>query len=141
MSAEIAPHLERLAAADAIWYASVRPNGRPHLAPIWHVWVDDAVWVCTDTTTVRSKNLATSEAVSVSIADTASPVIIDGIATVADEVPEAVNDAFKSKYDWDIVDYKNRCLIRIEPEKLMTWIVGSDAATRWRRKDGAWHPA
>lgn len=138
MAADVTPHLERLAAADAVWYASVRPDRRPHLAPIWHVWVDDAVWVCTDTTTVRSKNLAASGAVSVAIADTSSPVIIEGTATDESAVPDGVNDAFKAKYDWDLTNYINRCLIRIEPVKLLVWAVGSESTTRFHWRDGQW---
>ena len=27
--------------------ATVRPDGGPHVAPRWFVWLDDAIWVAT----------------------------------------------------------------------------------------------
>ncbi len=30
-----------------IWLATVRPDGRPHLTPIWFVFHDAKFWVCT----------------------------------------------------------------------------------------------
>lgn len=139
MTAEIAPYIERLVAADAVWYASVRPDGRPHLAPIWHVWVEDAAWVCTGPTTVRAKNLATSEVVSISLADTASPVIVEGMAAIVETVPDAVVKAFASKYDWNIVGYEDYCVIRVEPARMLVWAVGSDNMKRFHWRDGQWH--
>lgn len=131
--------LERITNADAVWYASVRPDGRPHLAPIWHVWANNAVWVCTDMSTVRARNLASSGAVSLSLADTVTPVIIEGTA-VRDEspTPEVLSE-FKRKYDWDITDYKNRCLIRVIPVKMLLWNGSSEPFTRWRFKNNEWN--
>lgn len=138
MTADIVPHLERLAAADAVWYASVRPDGRPHLAPIWHVWEEEAAWVCTGPSTVRAKNLATSNAVSLSLADTSSPVIMEGTARIVESIPEAVRNAFATKYDWNIIGYEDYCVIRIEPTRMLVWMVDADNMKRFHWRDGQW---
>jgi hypothetical protein len=33
------------------WLATVRPDGRPHVMPVWAIWVDDAFYFVTGTTT------------------------------------------------------------------------------------------
>jgi hypothetical protein len=33
--------------AEVHWLSTVRPDGRPHVAPLIAVWVDDALVFCT----------------------------------------------------------------------------------------------
>src|SRR5438046_6612595 len=40
------------------WLATVRPDGRPHVTPVWAVWVDGAFYFVTGVTTRKRKNLA-----------------------------------------------------------------------------------
>ena len=35
---------ERLVSSHDYWVATSRPDGRPHLMPVWGVWFDDAWW-------------------------------------------------------------------------------------------------
>ena len=49
--------LEKFAQADCCWFSSVRPDGRAHLAPIWHVWHAGSVYVVTRDQSVRARIL------------------------------------------------------------------------------------
>src|SRR5260370_39145549 len=40
------------------WLATVRTGGRPHVMPVWTVWVDGAFYFVAGTTTRTSKNPA-----------------------------------------------------------------------------------
>ena len=46
--------LARLRAAMSYWIATTRPDGRPHAAPVWGVWLDDALWFGTMGQKVRN---------------------------------------------------------------------------------------
>ena len=35
---------ERLIASHDYWVATVWPDGRPHVMPVWGIWHDESVW-------------------------------------------------------------------------------------------------
>ena len=39
---------ERLATSHDYWLATVWPDGRPHVMPVWGAWLDDELWFSTD---------------------------------------------------------------------------------------------
>lgn len=43
----MATRAERLTGDANVWIALTRADGRPHLTPIWFVWVEEAIWLCT----------------------------------------------------------------------------------------------
>ena len=40
--------VERLTRSHDYWVATVRPDGRPHVMPVWGIWMDDALWFSLD---------------------------------------------------------------------------------------------
>lgn len=115
----------RMEAERNIWMATVRPDGRPHLVPIWFVWLDNLIWICTPNDSVKTKNLRANSNMSASLEDGNSTVIFEGTSTIltVDDTPQPVLDAFISKYEWDIStdDEAEYILIRMEPVKLLSW--------------------
>jgi nitroimidazol reductase NimA-like FMN-containing flavoprotein (pyridoxamine 5'-phosphate oxidase superfamily) len=51
---------ERLSDSRNYWVASTRPDGRPHLMPVWAVWVGDALYFSTARTSTKARNLFAS---------------------------------------------------------------------------------
>ena len=49
---------ERMSAAQNYWVATVRPEGRPHLSPVWGVWVDGAFYFGSGPQTRKVRNLS-----------------------------------------------------------------------------------
>ncbi|MBA2475728.1 MAG: pyridoxamine 5'-phosphate oxidase family protein, partial [Actinobacteria bacterium] len=49
--------LELLASARNAWLATVRADGRPHVAPLWIVRVDASIWFSTPVSTTKGRNL------------------------------------------------------------------------------------
>ena len=117
----IATRDQRLAKEHNIWLATTRADGRPHLTPIWFVYIDGALWICTGINAVKSRNLAANPRVSFALQDGNAPVTGEGTAALSVEVPAAVVAAFISKFDWDITtDDDYRALFRIDVVKWLS---------------------
>jgi PPOX class probable F420-dependent enzyme len=71
--------------------ATVRADGRPHIAPIWFDLDGDALIFNTGDTTVKAANMRRDPRVSLCIDDDTPPfafVIVEGIATLSEEPDE-----------------------------------------------------
>lgn len=116
--------LERLNSESNIWVATARPDGRPHLSPVWFVWHADKIYICIDPKSVKARNLAENERIALALEDGTSPIIVEGRARAvpASDRPQGVLDAFAQKYDWNIVtDGQYSLLIEITPTKVLNW--------------------
>ncbi len=51
---------KRLERARNYWIATARPDGRPHVAPLWGVWVEGGLYFGTGRSSVKGRNLAHS---------------------------------------------------------------------------------
>jgi len=60
--------------------ATVRPDGRPHSAGVGAVWVDDALYFTSGPGTLKSRNLATNPACSVSVNLRGLDLVLEGEA-------------------------------------------------------------
>ncbi|MGZ4724610.1 MAG: pyridoxamine 5'-phosphate oxidase family protein, partial [Ilumatobacteraceae bacterium] len=95
--------VERLHEARNVWLATVRPDGRPHVAPVWFVYVEDRIWIGTGLTSVRVRNLRNNPAASACLEQGDEPLVAEGTVVIHESArPATVVDAFRGKYDWDI---------------------------------------
>ncbi len=49
--------IAKLESQQNIWFSSMRPDGRPHLAPVWFVWHAGKIYIGTDPKSVKSRNI------------------------------------------------------------------------------------
>jgi PPOX class probable F420-dependent enzyme len=71
--------------------ASVRADGRPHIAPVWFDLDGDALVFTTWHTTVKAANIQRDPRVSLCVDDERPPfayVLIEGTATLSDDLDE-----------------------------------------------------
>lgn len=71
--------------------ATVRADGRPHVAPIWFVLDGDTIVFNTGADTVKGKALARDPRVTICVDDEDPPfafVIVEGVAELSDDVEE-----------------------------------------------------
>jgi general stress protein 26 len=95
------PPAGRLEVARNIWLATVRPDQRPHLVPIWFV-VDAGRWyICTGPASVKARNLQANPRVALALEDGDRPFVVEGTARLVTP-SAAVVRKFKEKFDWDI---------------------------------------
>ena len=93
---------ERLRAEEILWLASVRPDGRPHLVPVWFLWEGETILLFSKPENQKIRNLRQNPAVSVSLdnSDHGDDVtILEGIAAVIDDPAiTATLPAYAAKY-------------------------------------------
>jgi PPOX class probable F420-dependent enzyme len=73
---------ERLTRSHDYWVATVWPDGRPHVTPVWGVWHDDALWFSCSRGSRKARNLAANPAAVATSEDPVNPVVVEGRATV-----------------------------------------------------------
>ena len=90
---------ERLEKSRNYFLATTRPDGRPHLMPLWGVWMHDLFCFSTAITSIKSKNLLAEPRCAVTIEDGHNSVTVEGVARVTPlaEVPGFI-DAYTEKY-------------------------------------------
>ncbi|MEE8600735.1 pyridoxamine 5'-phosphate oxidase family protein [Euzebya tangerina] len=94
---------ERLEIERNVWLATTRPDGRPHLTPVWFVYVRQRFWIGTGADNVKTANVTANPVVSVALQDGDAPVVAEGVVEVhPDERPDDVVLAFDRKYGWNI---------------------------------------
>jgi PPOX class probable F420-dependent enzyme len=129
--------VERLDAAHELWLATVRPDGRPHVMPVWALRLDDAVWFSTSPESRKARNLRAEPRCTITTDDTRRPVILDGraeLVTDADSVAR-FTAAINAKYgtDHSVDFFAANHLYRVVP----TTVFGleeerfTDSPTRW----------
>ena len=106
-----------------IWLASVRPDLKPHLVPVWFIWDDQTFYMCIYSKSVKFLNIAQNGLVSIALENGSTPVICEGLTErLARPWPENIVKQFKEKYDWDIeTDKEYDELVRISPQKWLIW--------------------
>lgn len=117
----------RLQSERNIWLATTRPNGKPHLIPIWFVWVEERFYICTGGDSVKVRNLRADGRASVALEDGNRPLIAECTARLLEKpFPAAVMAAFQQKFNWDIrSDASYGALIELTPVKWLSWQTGS----------------
>jgi PPOX class probable F420-dependent enzyme len=99
---------EVLASTRNSWIGTTRPDGRPHAAPVWAVWLDGLLYFSTGNESRKARNLAATPAVAVHLEGKAGEIVIlEGEAEAVDEpaVLRPVWDAYNTKYNWKVEDY------------------------------------
>ncbi len=128
--------LTRFAAAECSWLSTVRPDGRAHATPIWHVWQAGRAYLVTTERAVKTANIAANPSVVLTHPDPLQVIIIEGTAGLSRDFPGGLRERFQEKYSWDIgADPDYTVLIEITPTKLMAW--GDEGAGRRTRWSGA----
>jgi PPOX class probable F420-dependent enzyme len=90
---------ERLAASRNYWIVSVRPDGSPHSAPVWGLWIDGAVVFSTSPESRKGLNLARDPRVVVNLESGDEVVILEGVVEVV-ALDDRIADAYEEKYDY-----------------------------------------
>lgn len=115
-----ADDIARLRSSSNIRLATVRANGSPHLIPIWFVWLDDKAFICTSLESVKAKNIRANPNVAFSLEDGSDPIVIEAQARQLEMIPPNVAQAFREKYDWNIInDPTYDGLIELTPTRLI----------------------
>lgn len=125
---------ERLVASHNYWIATARPDGRPHLMPVWGVWHDAALWFSTGGDSVKARNLRANPACAASTESGGEAVIAEGRVELVSDVEKLgpVYAAYRAKYEWPM---QGEPFLRLVPAVVFGLIEHADqfssSATKW----------
>ena len=95
--------LARLDREPLAWLCTLRRDGSPHQTPVWFVFHDSTLWICSAEKNRKVRNVLLDSRVSVALEGGSAPVVAEGRVTLrpCDFSPD-VTERFRTKYDWDI---------------------------------------
>jgi PPOX class probable F420-dependent enzyme len=114
--------IARLHREHIVWLATIRPEGRPHLVPIWHVWHQEKLYVSTGQHSVKMRNIHHQPHVALSLPDAMDVVLLEGTARPAPDLEDELAPYFVQKFEWDFrQDVEYGGLVQITPTKILAW--------------------
>ncbi|MGA8538069.1 MAG: pyridoxamine 5'-phosphate oxidase family protein [Terriglobales bacterium] len=131
---------KKMNACRTFWLATIyagtdKNPDRPHVMPLWGVWVDDAFFFSTGRKSRKSQNLAANPACTVTNDDALEAVIVEGLAEEAKNAAllDRVAADYKKKYKMDPRSMKEP-IFMVRPETVFGFIEKSfpKSATRWK---------
>jgi PPOX class probable F420-dependent enzyme len=128
---------ERLTRSHDYWVATVRPDCRPHVTPVWGVWMDGMVWFSSSRESSKARNVAGHPRVMVATDDAQEPVMVEGDAESVEGAGPigAFVAALNAKYgtDYPVDFFLGNACFRVRPVWAFA-LTESDFAgspTRW----------
>jgi nitroimidazol reductase NimA-like FMN-containing flavoprotein (pyridoxamine 5'-phosphate oxidase superfamily) len=126
-----------LTTARTYWVATTRAGGRPHVAPVWGVWLEGRFVFETSSASVKARNLLARPDCVVHIDHTEAAVILEGRAEVTTDegLLRRFVEAYEPKYDWKLEPYLVRPVSRtfvVRPSVVISFkeYLGK-TSTRW----------
>ncbi|CAM5394364.1 pyridoxamine 5'-phosphate oxidase family protein [Streptomyces purpurascens] len=133
--------LVRLEREIDIWVATADAEGMPCLVPLWFVWHDEAVWLCTRLTNPTGRNLRDGRQARLAFGDTRDVVLVDGDVETftCAEVPPAAAEAFRAKTGWDPrEDHASYAFFQVRPRAMQAWCEAHELPRRHLMRGGSW---
>lgn len=132
------PEVEaKLIASRNYWVCSTRADGRPHVAPVWGLWLDSALLFSSDPDSVKGRNLSRQPEVVIHLESGDDAVILEGrIERFADTSPEynGFVEAYEVKYGIRLEPDPSFAYFKLRPRTALSWLESDfpRTATRWR---------
>ena len=128
--------VERLGASRNYWVCSTCPDGRPHAAPVWGLWLDDAMWFSTARRSWKGRNLTSNPSVVVHLESGDETVILRGEVEEVNDPAALASflDAYDAKYDLrPDPGSQDAFVFVLRPTVALTWEERDypNTATRW----------
>lgn len=128
---------ERLSRSRGYWIATTRPDGRPHMANIWGVFLHDRFYFETSVNSRKARNLAANASCVICPESADEAIVMEGASErVVDPLEtREFAAAYEAKYQEEI-DTNQFAVYSVQPRIVFASI--SDAteytttATRWR---------
>ena len=127
---EIANYLDEAHIAHLV---TVRPDGRPHVAPVWFLEEDGWAFVMADANAVKVRNIRRDPAVALSVATDERPlkyVVLHGEAQVTSSDMEEMVGRICVRYDGpergpayarELLAQGRMCLIEVRVTRAIGW--------------------
>ena len=123
---------EAMDAARNYWLATTRPDGGPHVAPVWGLWHADCFFFSTGSSSVKAGNLAADPRAVLHLESGDEVVILNGrVAAEEDQdLLKELDQRYQTKY---AVSLLGGTVYRLELTQALAWREAEfpTTATRW----------
>ena len=128
---EIDQHLDQVRIAQLV---TMRPNGTPHVAPVWFHWRHGRATVMAGEGAVKIRNVRRNPRVALSVATEGRPykyVVLEGEARLTKEDLAEVVRRICVRYDGsergpeyaqELLDRGDMVLLDIQVDRVMSWV-------------------
>ncbi len=135
--------VSRMERARNYWVCTTRPDGRPHAAPVWGLWFEDAFVFSTGADSRKGRNLAANPEIVVHLESGDDVVILEGtveiipVAAADSSWLERYADVYGAKYNLKM-DFAamgadmSAALYRLHPRTAFAWLESSFPTTATR---------
>ena len=133
---------ELLETSRNYWVCTTWPNGRPHTAPVWGIWMDGTFQFSTGVRSRKGRNLADNPRTAVHVEAMGEAVILVGVAEEFSDIELLTRfvEAYNPKYEWDFVARdlaKSGGVYAVRPERVFSFTEDlAETATRWTFGEG-----
>jgi hypothetical protein len=126
----------KMKACRTFWLATIYAgHGRPHVMPLWGVWLDDAFYFSTGRNSRKGQNLTANPACTITNDHGEEAVILEGLASEVTDPAELDRVAFgyKKKYKMDPRSMAEP-IFRVDPRRVFGFVekTFNRSATRWK---------
>jgi len=93
----------KLLASHDYWLGSSCPDGRPHLMPVWGIWMKEGLWFSSSAGSRKARNLLADGRCTAATDDALNPVVVEGLAELRNGADDRRSylDAMNAKYSVD----------------------------------------
>jgi nitroimidazol reductase NimA-like FMN-containing flavoprotein (pyridoxamine 5'-phosphate oxidase superfamily) len=127
---------KKMNSCRTFWLATIYAGyARPHVMPVWGVWLDDAFFLSTGRKSRKGQNLAANPACTITNDDGEEAVIVEGLATEVKSAAalDRIAAAYEKKYKMDPRGM-GEPIFRVLPRQVFGFVEKSftKSATRWK---------
>jgi hypothetical protein len=130
----------RLTDSHDYWLATARPDGRPHVMPVWGVWLEGLLWFSSGLRSRKARNLAADGRCSLTTDDARNPVVVEGAADRVTDLGRiagfvaAVNSKYRAGVTLEFQDPAINGTYAVRPVTVIALTDGDfpGSPTRWR---------
>jgi len=131
--------VERLTASHDYWVATARPDGRPHLMPVWGMWDVDCLWFSSSGRSRKTENLRANPRCTIATDNAFEPVVLEGDVEIVTDldvlrlVLDLENTKYGTDYSMEILDPAVNATFRVRPVRAfaLTEDDFTGSPTRW----------
>lgn len=123
---------ERMETARNYWVVKASPEGEPHAAPVWGLWVDSAFYFAVEQGSKKARNLSENPRLVVHLESGDEVAILQGRGVRVDQ-PERLSFLDSICYDKYSVHLGDSPTFVLRVETAFAWNEGDfpGSATRW----------
>jgi PPOX class probable F420-dependent enzyme len=130
----------RLADSHDYWLATTRPGGRPHVMPVWGLWLDGALWFSCSRSSTKARNLRHNPVCTLTTDNAREPVVLEGTGELVTSEPDLrrflkdANAKYATAYTMELMDQRVNACFRVRPSVVFAIDTAdfTGSPTRWQ---------